>query len=269
MLLILGHDSIGVLGILVLLASISSARQQAWWHCVPFALFWVVFTLSLLALIGNIHKSVDGSLFPCKMIFPSYIILQLVLVNTTLHPALHSTLIPIKDAMDSLGTTCPTKTVGSLGMVMSHVCVDLTLLPSGKCVVSGWIAGRRFWMGVPSITKIEVAPVSAITCDVAIVIALRYCGKGAPNRCHAAAASFCHMIVFAKVVSDESVVQFEVMIVLWSSTTFIGTLIIWVGSKENVETKWLHLCAIMFSTPPHQNPGNFVLCIDLVHGSHP
>ena len=153
MLSILGHDSIGVLGILILLASNSSARRQAWWPCVPFLSFWVVFTLSLVALTGNVHKSVDGSLFPHKMIFPSYITLQLVLVNTTLHPALHSTPIPIEDAMDSLGTTCPTKTVGSPGMVMSHVCVDLTLLPSDKFIVSGCIAGRRFWMGVPSITK--------------------------------------------------------------------------------------------------------------------
>ncbi len=195
--------------------------------------------------------------------------LQLVLVNTTLHPALHSTLILIQDAMDSLGTTCPTKTVGSPGMVMSHVCVDLTLLPSGKFMVSGCIAGRRFWTGVPSITRIEVAPVSAIACNVAIVIALRYCGKGAPSRCHAAAARFCLTIVIAKVVGKESVVQFAVMIVLLSSTTFIVTLMIWVGSKENAETKWLHLCAIMFSAPPCQNSGDFVLCIDLVHGSHP
>ncbi len=118
-----------------------------------------------------------------------------------------------------------------------HVCVDLTLLPSGKFMVSGWIAGRRFWTGLPSITKIEVAPVSAIACNVAIVIALRYCGEGAPNRCLAAAATFCLTIFFAKVVGNESVVQFEVTVVLSSSTTFIVTLMIWVVSKENTGTK--------------------------------
>ena len=164
----------------------------------------MVINLSLLALIRNIHKSVDGSLFQRKTIFPSYLMLQLVLVNTTLHPASHNTLIPIKDAMDSLGTTCPTKTVGSPGMVMSHVCVDLTLLPSGKFMVSGRIAGRRFWTGVPSITKIDFAPVSAIACNVAIVIALRYCGKGVPNRCRAAADRFCLMFLFAEIVSITS-----------------------------------------------------------------
>ncbi len=131
----------------------------------------VVTTLVVLALIGNIHKSVDGSLFLRKMIFPSYITSQLVLVNTSLHPASHSTLIPIKDAMDSVGTTCPTKTamdsvgttcptktVGSPGMVMWHVCVGLTLLTSGKFMVSGWIAGRRFWTGVPSILNNQSCP---------------------------------------------------------------------------------------------------------------
>ncbi len=35
----------------------------------------------------------------------------------------------------------------------------------------------------------DVAPVSTIACNVAIVIALRYWGVGAPNRCHAGAAN--------------------------------------------------------------------------------
>ncbi len=124
-------------------------------------------------------------------------------------------------------------------------------------------------MGVPSISKIEVAPVSAIACNVPIVLALRYCGEGVPNKCSAAAARFCLTFFFAKVVGDESVVQIEVTIVLLSSTTFIVKLMIWVGSKENAETKWLHLCAIMFFVPPCRNPVNFVLCINLVHRSHP
>ncbi len=42
-------------------------------------------------------------------------------------------------------------------------------------------------MVVPSIMNIDVAPVSAIVCDVAIVTALRYWGVGAPNRCLAVA----------------------------------------------------------------------------------
>jgi hypothetical protein len=77
------------------------------------------------------------------------------------------------------------------------------------------------------------------------------------------------MFLFAEIMGITSAVQFEVTIVMSSSMIFIVTLINWVGFEENAETKWLHLCAIMFSAPPFQNPGNLVLRIALVHGSHP
>ena len=96
--------------------------------------------------------------------------------------------MPINNAMESLVTTCPTSTFGSPGIVMSHVCVDFTFVPSGKLIVSGSTAGRRFFHGVPSMMKIEVAPVSAIACDAEMAIALRYWGFGAPNNCLAVAA---------------------------------------------------------------------------------
>ena len=102
-------------------------------------------------------------------------------MNTTPHPELHRTLIPINDAIDSLDTTCPTRIFGSPGIVMSHVCVDITFVPSGRLIVSGRTARSRFLHGVPSMMKIEVAPVSAIACDAAIAIAFWYCGFGAPN----------------------------------------------------------------------------------------
>jgi hypothetical protein len=195
--------------------------------------------------------------------------LQLVLVKIASHPALQSTLILINYAMDSLGSTCLTKTVGRPGMVMLHVCVDLTLLPSCKFIVSRWIASRRLWMGVPSITKIEAALMSAIACNATIVNALIYCGDGAPNRCRATAARFFPTFLSDGIVGVASDVQFEVMIVLSSSSFFNTALIIWVGYKDNAETKWLHLCAIVVSAPHHQYPWNSVLCIPLVHGSHP
>ena len=47
-------------------------------------------------------------------------------------------------------------------MVILHICVDLTLLPSGRLIVIGLMVGFIFSMSVPSITKIDVAPVSAI-----------------------------------------------------------------------------------------------------------
>jgi hypothetical protein len=57
-------------------------------------------------------------------------------------------------------------------MMMSQMWVETTLLPSGKVMVIGWSAQRRFLMGIPFMTKIQVAPVSAMACVVAIVIAL-------------------------------------------------------------------------------------------------
>ena len=49
-------------------------------------------------------------------------------------------------------------------MVMSHMCVECTISPLGRFMVRGSIALRMFFMGVPAITKIDVAPVSAMAC---------------------------------------------------------------------------------------------------------
>ncbi len=80
--------------------------------------------------------------------------------------------MPIRDASVILGMMCPINIVGRLGMVMSQMWVETTLLPSGKVVVIGWSTQRKFLKGVPFIMKIEVAPVSAMACVTAIVIAL-------------------------------------------------------------------------------------------------
>jgi len=61
------------------------------------------------------------------------------------------------------------------------MCVDLICLPSGRLIVSGFIAGHLFFTSAPSMIEIDVAPVSAITSDVAIVIAFRYCVDGLPK----------------------------------------------------------------------------------------
>ena len=53
----------------------------------------------------------------------------------------------------------------------------------------GVVAGRLFTTSTPSIIKMEVAPVSAMACVVAILIALRYSGDEWPRTLRAAAAS--------------------------------------------------------------------------------
>jgi hypothetical protein len=68
------------------------------------------------------------------------------------------------------------------------MCVNFTLLPSGKLIVNGCNEGRKLLTGVPSMIDMEGAPVSAIAWFVLITIALRYCWLGEPNICSAVAA---------------------------------------------------------------------------------
>ncbi len=83
--------------------------------------------------------------------------------------------------MAKCGTICPVNVVGSPGMSISHMRVDLICLPSGRLIVSLFLAIRLFFAMAPSMTKIEVALVSAIASDAAIVRAFRYFGMGLPN----------------------------------------------------------------------------------------
>jgi hypothetical protein len=106
-------------------------------------------------VIGRVHRSVLGSLYPCKIILLSYLTTQLLSSNVTVHPALHNTFMPNSNAILIPETMCPINTAGRPGMVILHVCVDLTLLPSGRLIVIVLMVGFIFSMGVPSITKIR------------------------------------------------------------------------------------------------------------------
>jgi hypothetical protein len=72
--------------------------------------------------IGRVHKSVLGSLNPRKITTPSNTTSHFLLSKITLHPALHSGLIPMREAMHSEGTICPMSTVRRPGIRMSHTC---------------------------------------------------------------------------------------------------------------------------------------------------
>ena len=139
--------------------------------------------------------------------------------------------MPIDNVIDNFGTTCTTSTVGRPGIVMSHICVDGTFVPSSRLMVSGRVAGRRFLQGVTSMMKIEVAPVYAIACNAVMLIALRYCLFGAPNNCRAVAAIVVPVVACPLVTFDTSCVQFDVTIVLSSLSISVVAFIIWVGSK--------------------------------------
>ena len=80
----------------------------------------------------------------------------------TVHPASHSTRTPISDAIDRLGTMCPVSVFGRPWMLILQQCVDLIFDPSGRLMVSGFVAICLLSTGVPSMMKIAVAPVSMI-----------------------------------------------------------------------------------------------------------
>ncbi len=85
-------------------------------------------------------------------------------------------------------------------------------------------------MGVPSMMNMDVAHESAIACNVAIVIALRYWGVGAPNRCNAVATNDgrefgCACITWCGHTVGE---QFDVLII---TSSLLYTFTIWVGSE--------------------------------------
>ncbi len=75
-------------------------------------------------VIGRVHKSVAGSLYPLKITLPLYITSHLSLLNITVHPTLQSGQIPIKDAIFKSGMMCPVRVIGNPGMLISHTCVN-------------------------------------------------------------------------------------------------------------------------------------------------
>ncbi len=76
--------------------------------------------------------------------------------------ALHRTRMPMREAMDNLETICPVRIIGSPGVTMLHTCVEHTISPFGRLMERGSVARRMFLIGVPAITNMEVAPMSAM-----------------------------------------------------------------------------------------------------------
>jgi hypothetical protein len=103
---------------------------------------------------GRVHKSVVGSFYPRKIMVFLYVTSHFFLSKVTLHPALHRILMPIRDAIVIPGTICPINIVGRPGTVMSQMCVETTLPPSGKGMVIRWSAIHKFLTDIPFIMKI-------------------------------------------------------------------------------------------------------------------
>ena len=64
---------------------------------------------------------------------------------------------------------CLYNTYGNPGISRLHTCVDFTIVPSGKLILSGFVAGRTFFISLSFMTIIDVAPVLATACVMGIV----------------------------------------------------------------------------------------------------
>jgi len=145
------------------------------------------------------------------------------------------------------------------------MCVDITRHPSANATLSGHVVFRLLWMGMPSMTKIWVAPESAIASFDAIVIA----AYAHVDACRGVNEENADSIVFVD-PSD----TFDVTTVMSSSSTSISWAggIIWVGSNamritENVS---LHLNAMsLLIAPNHHICGKTILWRFLVAQLYP
>ena len=64
---------------------------------------------------------------------------------------------------------CPSNTYDNSHISRSQICVDFTIVPSGKLIVRGFVARRTFFiLGVFCMIVIDVAPVFATACVMGI-----------------------------------------------------------------------------------------------------
>ena len=82
----------------------------------------------------------------------------------TLHPTSHNTLVDMMYAWARPGTMWSHFDLSGVSeMSRLHVCVDLCLDPSGRLMEIVFIAGCKFFTGVPGKKKCSVSPESITT----------------------------------------------------------------------------------------------------------
>jgi hypothetical protein len=133
-------------------------------------------------------------------------------------------------------------------MSISQMCINFTCLLSSRLIVSGFVAGLLFFTLTPSMTNIEVALVSAMACEAAIVRALKYCGMGLPNIRLAISASD----VGALFGPDLFVAAFNMVTVMSSFATSLSymALMFLVGSRNKQKLNFYIYLLYLFLPPP-------------------
>ena len=89
----------------------------------------------------------------------------------TLQPALHNILMDTKDVWARPVTTFAcVDALGSNGKTKFPVCVDCSVLPSGRCMTRGLVSGLTFLSGAPGIPKLHIATAYEIAWLTSILI---------------------------------------------------------------------------------------------------
>ena len=127
--------------------------------------------VSPFVLVGSTHKPVAGSLPPVQTILSLKQTQHSCASQTTLHPASVNILIEINDVCAIPGTMCAClASLGSLGTLISHVCIDFNWLPCGRLIVRVFFMIFMLDTFVPGSMKCPVVPESATAISTAILM---------------------------------------------------------------------------------------------------
>ena len=75
-------------------------------------------------------------------------------MQLTRHPALHNTLMEMREECFNPGTICADLAFGGRDVISSsQVCVDLMIFPSGREISNGSFVGLMFFTGACGIKK--------------------------------------------------------------------------------------------------------------------
>ena len=98
--------------------------------------------LPLKVFKGTIHNPVRTHLLPVRTILSLYLTVASIILNVTLHPALHNGTTDTKEFDANPGMTCSNlAVVGNPGISRMHLWVDETWFPLGNVTCKGFSAG--------------------------------------------------------------------------------------------------------------------------------
>ncbi len=93
----------------------------------------------------------------------------------------------MSNARAKSGMMCPVKMIGRPRIAMLHMWVDQTFLPPGRFIVNGFEVMHLLTTLTPSMMKMDIVPISAIACKVAMVNTFKASCDIDPSKTRAAA----------------------------------------------------------------------------------